>query len=161
MLTWFNTEANYQALGMSGNLASWAYAIADAPYFKSTATTVDGIFSDLTTQLGSGGTIYTLLTYLINTAKSYGLAAVQYEGGQSLAADNGAGIQAQYDPRMAGIYEQYYDLWYSLGGLLANHFTLVGSWGTQGTSGFFFGSLPGQQYRPSSVPAPPWRPSRR
>ncbi len=147
-LTWLNTSANYEALGMSGALASWAYALADAPYFDSSATsTVDTLFADLTTQMESGGSMQTLFQYDVNTAASYGLQAVMYEGGQSLVANDTTDLAAQSDPRMATIYKSYYALWFAAGGGLANHFTLEGAWTNSSDGGIgFWGALPGQQY---------------
>ena len=74
----------------------------------------------------------------IDLAKREGLELVAYEGGQHLVAESGNKTlvdffaQANRDPRMGEIYEDYLETWFNLGGGEFVNFNDVKNYGTSG-----------------------------
>lgn len=77
-------------------------------------------------------------------ADRYGLGLVAYEAGQHLVAVGAANqnqqlveklIQANRHPRMAAIYDRYFQAWQEIGGGLCCHFSSVSQWSRWGSWG--------------------------
>ena len=90
-------------------------------------------------------------------ARANGLDLEAYEGGQHLSALGSAMdnkelvellINANRDPRMGGIYNDYINRWTEAGGKLHNFFTSVGRYGRYGS----WGHLEAYNQDPSTAP---------
>ncbi len=77
-------------------------------------------------------------------ARKYGVALIAYEGGQHLVAADPEASEARLealldainrDPRMKGVYEQYFDAWRAAGGELLLHYVNVEGYGRYGRWG--------------------------
>lgn len=135
-----------------------ADAVAIAPYFGGglandigdmgleNSITVPQILDSLENRLPGS---YTMMTEHVTVANDHNLDLIAYEGGQHLVAywpynQNDAYVDklldANRDPRMQGMYCDYFDAWYDTfdGGLFANFsshggYSMHGAWGVKET----------------------------
>ena len=124
---------NARHLGSSHYL----YAIAGAPYIdiadESAPLSVAQIFAEMTTYQASS--LVGWITTLANTAKSYGVKLVSYEGGQTLYPSMGNAtnkLAAQMDPRMKTQTTNLLHTWAVAGGDVFLYFNLSSGWDNSG-----------------------------
>ncbi|MHB1559843.1 MAG: NPCBM/NEW2 domain-containing protein, partial [Isosphaeraceae bacterium] len=114
-----------------GPPSQYIYATAVAPYFSYTGAqtsglTVASILANLQSNVQS---TFSAMQSDAAVAKQYGVPLVAYEGGPSIvpnSSDLAALYQAQNDPRMEAIYQQYLADWQSVGGGLFDAYQLTG-----------------------------------
>ena len=115
----------------------YLYAIAGAPYMdiadESAALSVAQIFAEMTTYQSSD--LVPPMTQLANTAKTYGVKMVAYEGGQTLYPSMGNTankLAAQTDIRMKTQTTNLLHSWYAAGGDLFAYYNLSSAWTNSG-----------------------------
>jgi len=128
------------AFGNPGHPVPWhLHSIAGAPYVEAAGArdgmTVDEVIAGMRTHLETR--LYPQIDAWIALARTYGIQATNYEGGQGLIPDVSfdAMLAAQSDPRMAGILVDLFHRWYGQGGglfmyyALCSGYTQYGFWG--------------------------------
>jgi hypothetical protein len=158
---WSSTPVSAQDLGIDGiaiapYFGSYLGDPKVAAEVASWTAQSDGGLNQLFRELSQGGVLtssplggalqqsYERMKAYVDWAKQKHLDLIAYEGGQHLAGrgkvTNNVAItnlftQANRDPRMGALYQQYLKTWFGLGGGLFMHFTDIskpskwGSWG--------------------------------